>query len=99
MKLSTIRKSLFFVFAVSVGAMGCELIVDFDRTKIPVETVDADIPGTDAGTDTGTDAIAETDGGEDASDDGGDDGGDATTDAETDAGDAGDASDAADAPP
>ena len=93
MKLSTIRKSLILVFVASIGALGCELIVDFDRSQIPVETLDATTPDAGGGADTGTDAIAIAD----ASDGGDATDTDAGNDADTDAGDAGDAGDAADA--
>ena len=43
MKLSSIRKGVLFVVAASTFGLGCELIVDFDRTKIPVEGNDAAI--------------------------------------------------------
>jgi hypothetical protein len=73
------------ILAAMVGSglvlVGCELIVDFDRTKIPIEdagSVTTDAPATDAPV---TDAPAETGG----------DGGDAG-----DAADANDASDAED---
>ncbi len=71
MKVSKIRKAIVLIVAASTFALGCELIVDFDRTKIPVETIeaggaldassldDANGGGTDSGTDSGVDA-AET---------------------------------------
>jgi len=37
MKVSNVRKGLMLVIAASALGLGCELIVDFDRTKIPVE--------------------------------------------------------------
>lgn len=64
MKLSSIRRGVLFVVAASSFGLGCELLVDFDRTKIPVEGNDAAIV-TDAAIDapidtsvveTGTDA-------------------------------------------
>lgn len=60
MKISKIQKGLFFAtIAAGVLAVGCELIVDFDRTKIPVDGADA------TGTDTGVpDTGAEEDAGE-----------------------------------
>jgi hypothetical protein len=72
MKLSNIKKAFVLVIASSVGVLGCELIVDFDRTRIPVEGVAEAGPGddaateTDAETDTGTE---EPDAGEDAAPD------------------------------
>ena len=82
MKLQKTKKALVLVGLFSTIGLGCELIVDFDRTKIPVEEV-PETGGPDAPeVDTGT---------------GGDTGApDATQDAPTtnDAGDAGDASDA-----
>ncbi len=41
MKASSIRKGVLFVVVAAVFGLGCELIVDFDRTKIPVEVVEA----------------------------------------------------------
>ena len=42
MKLrKTLKKPLVLIVASGVLALGCELIVDFDRTKIPTETTDA----------------------------------------------------------
>ena len=40
MKVSRLRKGLLLVVAASALGLGCELIVDFDRTKIPVEGSD-----------------------------------------------------------
>jgi hypothetical protein len=40
MQVSRLRKALLFVIAASALGLGCELIVDFDRTKIPVEGSD-----------------------------------------------------------
>jgi hypothetical protein len=37
MKLSRIRKGVVFGILAATLGLGCELIVDFDRTKIPVE--------------------------------------------------------------
>ena len=62
------RLFVFALFAVasSMLALGCELIVDFDRTKIVGEEVpetgaDATTPALDATpTDTGTDAPVDT---------------------------------------
>jgi hypothetical protein len=83
----TLQHTLVLVtIATGLFAGGCELIVDFDRTKIPVETIEAG-PALDASslddastdpdtgtTDSGTDA-AETSTAQDAGDAG--DGGDA----------------------
>jgi hypothetical protein len=41
MKVSSIRKGVVFAIAAGALGLGCELIVDFDRTKIPVEGSDA----------------------------------------------------------
>jgi hypothetical protein len=84
-----IPKGLFLLAVVSTAALGCELIVDFDRTKIPVEQTEAgptDGSVVDTGTDTGVDATVPdaSDAGSDASD-------------ASDAADAEDASDASDA--
>jgi hypothetical protein len=76
----------FFLAIAATGAVllvGCELIVDFDRSKIPVEDTDSGvipIPGSDAQPpDTG----APDTGGETGAGDGGDGGGggDAPSDA------------------
>ncbi len=48
MKLSSIRQGVLFVFAAATFGLGCELIVDFDRTKIPVDQNDAAIVTGDA---------------------------------------------------
>ena len=77
---SPMQKLFVFALVSSVFALGCELIVDFDRTKIVGEEVpetgsDATTPTLDAtATDAGTDAPADTsadspaDGASDASD-------------------------------
>ncbi len=84
MKASRIRHGLVLVIAASAMGLGCELIVDFDRTKIPVEGTDA--TATDATTtDSAIDAPVDT--GSDVPNDGGPDG----------TADASDAADAADA--
>ena len=82
---SLIKPLFFFALVSSVLALGCELIVDFDRTKIVGDEVpetgpvDA-TPGTDATTtDTGTDAPA-ADTGTDAPVDAADDAADAAAD-------------------
>ncbi len=61
MKASSIRKGVLFVVVAATFGLGCELIVDFDRTKIPVEGNDAAIV-TDASVDAPIDtAIVVTD--------------------------------------
>ena len=50
MKLSNIKKAFVLVIASSIGVLGCELIVDFDRTRIPVEGVAETGPDDDAAT-------------------------------------------------
>ena len=47
MKLRKTRKGLVLIAFASALGLGCELIVDFDRTKIPVETTDGATPSTD----------------------------------------------------
>lgn len=79
MKKSRLKRSLLLVTLASVGLLGCELIVDFDRTRIPVVLTEAGTP--EAGS---TPDAAEPG---DASDDAGDE-----SDA-SDAGDASDAPD------
>ncbi len=79
-----LKKALLLVALGSSFVLGCELIVDFDRTKIPVE--DSGAPTTDGSPEeAGTDAAEEA--GDAATD------GDAGEDA-----DAADANDGADAP-
>jgi len=77
MKTIKVQKALILVsIAAGVLAAGCELIIDFDRTKIPVENVDAGgaIDAASLGdgattADTGTeDANTEASTGEDAGD-------------------------------
>ena len=58
MKLSSIRKGVLFVFVGATFGLGCELIVDFDRTKIPVEGNDAAIGAGDASIDAPNDTSA-----------------------------------------
>ncbi len=81
MTLTKIKKGL--VLVTIALAVGCELIVDFDRTKIPVEVTEASIPdsavsetstppaegGSDATPDA-TDGEADADGASDAATDG-----------------------------
>ena len=72
MKISKIKKGLVLVGILSgMLVAGCELIVDFDRTRIPVGTADVNVPDatppvpttdaspTDAGSDASTDAAAD----------------------------------------
>lgn len=70
MKLRQLKKALFLAIALSAFGLGCELIVDFDRSRIPVEGADATptIDATlDVTTDQGTpDASEAGDGGRDA---------------------------------
>jgi hypothetical protein len=65
--MRSMKKAFVLALVSSMLALGCELIVDFDRTKIVGEEVpetgaaDTSIPATDgATTDTGTDAPADT---------------------------------------
>lgn len=51
MKVSKIRRGVLFVFVAGTFALGCELIVDFDRTKIPVEGSDSSVVPNEASTD------------------------------------------------
>ena len=55
MKVSRIRKGVVFVVAAGALGLGCELIVDFDRTKFPVEGSDA-TAGADSSIDASFDA-------------------------------------------
>ena len=92
------KKAFWIVLGtVGVSVMGCELVVDFDRSKIPQEGVDASTqdvaqpPLADAAIDVNTTTDAATDAATvDAATDGGtgtDAGSDATADADPDAGD------------
>jgi hypothetical protein len=56
MKVSRIRKGVVFVVVAGALGLGCELIVDFDRTKIPVESADTGT-GTDSSVDANFDAM------------------------------------------
>ena len=91
LKTTQLTKALILVTVVSgVLAAGCELIVDFDRTKIPVEPVDAGL----------IDAAGFDEGGIINPEDAGDGSTEAATEeAGADAGDAGDAGSDADAAP
>lgn len=93
------KKARLLLLVASLGVAflaGCELIVDFDRTKIPAEAVDSSVPPRDSSTDTsapdaGSDATADAtpDATPDASPD---TGSDASSDASADAADAADGS-------
>ena len=50
MKFSRIRKGVVLVVVAGALGLGCELIVDFDRTKIPQEGSDSAV-GTDSSVD------------------------------------------------
>jgi hypothetical protein len=62
MKQSTIKKAVALATLSSAFVLGCELVVDFDRTRIPVEGSDASTadvvtaPATDSGVPTTPDA-------------------------------------------
>jgi hypothetical protein len=90
MKIRRLKKTFVLVTIASATlAIGCELIVDFDRTRIPSEAVDATLPDValpEASTpdDAGDDAEAppqdaapeaDADTGDDAGADAADDGG------------------------
>lgn len=50
MKRNSIKTAIVLLSAASAGVLGCELVVDFDRTRIPVEvseagTTDGSVPG------------------------------------------------------
>jgi len=70
MKISKIQQGLVLVTVIAaMFAAGCELIVDFDRTQIPVETSDSavpdvNIPDTGVTPDAGGEGGAEGDAGE-----------------------------------
>jgi hypothetical protein len=85
MKTTTIRKGLFLLALISGAcAIGCELIVDFDRTRIPVDTTEASTNDAAGLVDTGSpDAVADA-------------APEATTDADASPSDASDAADAPD---
>ncbi len=87
---SKMKKAFVLALVSSSLALGCELIVDFDRTRIPVEgapeaSADGATPPDTGAPDTGADTGA-TDAATDATD--------AGTDATTDAADAGEDADA-----
>jgi hypothetical protein len=60
MKVSRFRQGLFFVIAASALGLGCELIVDFDRTKIPVDESDGAIDTSDGSIDASIDTSIAT---------------------------------------
>jgi len=73
MKTNKLQKRLVLLTLLSgMFAVGCELIVDFDRTKIPVEVSEASVPDanvsetTAPGAEAGADGSAEGDAGETA---------------------------------
>jgi hypothetical protein len=73
MNAQRIRKTLLLASMTSMLLLGCELIVDFDRTKIPVEdagAIDATPNETsvDAPTDTGNNEAAVDSGTDSAAD-------------------------------
>ena len=72
MKLRKVRNRLLLVVASGVLALGCELIVDFDRTKIPPDGTDAATSDSsiDASIDTSQPDSAQADTGTDAPDSG-----------------------------
>ena len=87
-------RALFLAIPLGVALLaGCELIVDFDRTRIPADATDSSVAPKDAQTDTSvpdaaTDATtadattdATTDAGSDASDAAASDASDASSDA------------------
>lgn len=83
MKRTTIKKAVVLATLSSMFVLGCELIVDFDRTRIPVEgtdatTADVVTPANDAATTTDASDAAATDAADAAVSD-------ASSDAEADA--------------
>jgi hypothetical protein len=82
MKLRKVRKGIVLVVVAGALALGCELIVDFDRTKIPVEGSDGLAPTGDSSFDATLDTFQPDTFVPDA---------DATIDTGTDAADAADA--------
>jgi hypothetical protein len=73
-RTNKITKLFVLIGSASAMALGCELIVDFDRTKIPVEASDANVTDSavgDAPVDTGSEAAVDSgqDAGQDAPDD------------------------------
>jgi hypothetical protein len=89
MKTSKLQKGLVLVtITAGVFAVGCELIVDFDRTKIPVETTEAS--AADANVPEGSTVLPGDSGAGDAD---AEPTSDADAESPDDAGDAGDAAD------
>lgn len=91
-------RALFLAIPLGVALLaGCELIVDFDRTRIPADATDSSVTPKDAQTDTAApDATSDatTDATSDAATDAGSDAADgATSDASDASSDAADASD------
>ena len=63
------KKALVLALASSALALGCELVVDFDRTRIPVESSpEASTPDATPAADTGAPDTGATDAGTDATD-------------------------------
>lgn len=84
MKRTTIKHVVVLATLSSAFALGCELIVDFDRTRIPVEGSDATTA--DVVTPPASDAEAASDAGDASASDASDAGpADASSDAEADA--------------
>ncbi len=81
MKLSKIRKGIVLAAVAGTLGLGCELIVDFDRTLIPTDVTDSATPNTDGSVDAPIDTFQP----------------DAFTPDAADASDAHDAADSADA--
>lgn len=94
------KKARLLLLVASLGVAflaGCELIVDFDRTKIPAEAVDSSVPPRDSSTDTsapdaGSDATADATPDATTPDASPDAASDASSDASGDAADAADGS-------
>ena len=61
MKVSSIRKGVVLAIAAGAFGLGCELVVDFDRTRIPVEQNDG-APGADSSIDASFDTSQPTQG-------------------------------------
>ncbi|WP_394837441.1 hypothetical protein LVJ94_11085 [Pendulispora rubella] len=78
-KMMLKRFALLVPFVAAMIVAGCEIAVDFDRTKIPVDdggATDTGVQDTSTPTDTGTDT------GTDSGNDAGSDAGDAAADAD-----------------
>ncbi len=88
MKTNTKRIVLLSTLSLAMAAAGCQLIVDFDRTKIDAGAVDAsfDVAKPDNSVpDTGNDVTPQPDSGKDASDGAVSDASDASTSDASDA--------------